>query len=592
MNVGSTGCFDQKQQQQQQHSLCVRREPFEYGLLPLPTLIFPDPLTALRGVRSKLCSDSNVTLKLDPDGDARIDCTGIALALDLPEDEAQLVLETLVSVLPDSPCSTYPLSAVPSFTDGSATVSFDDLVLFLYIQNYKKPPIRPHKDAASVADVWPSTSAFDGFLSTLSPLQIRTGRKSVPSQVDEEAHQLAFLQKHLPALLSLLAHTPAEDEFDSQVLTLEQFNHLGFLLQRGERGSEVVSLSQSAPFFANSDPDMPAAPVPLPQVLEWVLEHVSVVSDRSQERWKENGPEGEVDVTMLDACVNTGVVLDNPIGTPVSGPNRPKSRCQEGLTFVDGITKVSIVKNESDIHGESVKVSNCHDSVIYVLAPMKYASVYGCSDSIIVLGAVEKVVRIEHCERVQLIVCSVRICITNCRECFFNLAVNQRPLILGENHNLQVAPYNTFYPRLEAHLAQVGIDISVNKWDKFLTLGVVDPHDPLPHAAGVADAQAEGASLLSPDRFTNFVIPKWNDPEPHQQPSTKANPFMLPKAYLVAQQQRTKAVDALRNTLKNVPMDESRRQDLSQAIHVHFREWLYASGNIRQLYEFQDSERD
>lgn len=588
MNVGSTGCFDQKQQQQ---CLRVRREPFEYGLLPLPTLIFPDPLTALRELRNKLCSEDNLTITLNPDGNASIDCAGIALALDLAEDEAQLVLETLTSVLPDPPRGTHRVTG-PSCTEGALTVSFDDLVLFLYVQNYKKPPIRPHKDAAAVADVWPSTSAFDGFFSTLSPLQVKTGRKSVPSQVDEEAHQLAYLQKHLPALLSLLAHVPAEDDFSSQVLTLEQFNHLGFLLQNGERGSEVVPLSQSAPFFANSDPDMPAAPVPLPQVLEWVVEHVSVVSDRSQERWKENGPEGEADVTMLDACVTTAVVPDNTVGTPSSGSNRLRSRCQEGLTFVDGITKVSVVKNESDIHGESVKVSNCHDSVVYILAPMKYASVYGCSDSIIVLGAVEKVVRIEHCERVQLIVCSVRLCITNCRECLFNVAVNQRPLILGENHNLQVAPYNTFYPRLEAHLVQVGIDLSINKWDKFLTLGVVDPHDPLPHAAGVADARAEGASLLSPDRFTNFVIPKFNDLESHQQPSTKVNPFMLPKAYLVAQQQRNKALDALRNTLKNAQIDDTRRQDLSQAIHVHFREWLYGSGSIRQLYEFQDSERD
>lgn len=588
MNVGLTGCFDQKQQQQ---FLRVRREPFEYGLLPLPTLIFPDPHTALLELRNKLCSDDNPTLTLDTDGDARIDCAGIGLALDLPEDEALLVLETLTSVLPDSLRATYPCSS-GSCSGGTLTVSFDVLVLFLYIQNYKKPLIRPHKDAASVADVWPSTSAFDGLLPTLSPLHVRTSRKSAPSQVDEEAHQLAYVQKHLPVLLSLLAHAPAEDEFSSQVLTIEQLNHLGFLLQNGERSSEVVPLSQSASFFANSDPDMPAAPVPLPQVLEWILERVSVVSDRLPERWKENGPEGEADVTMFDACASTAVVPDSPAGTPVSGPTRLRNRCQEGLTFVDGLTKVSVVKNESEINGESIKVSNCHDSAVYILAPMKFASVYGCSDSIIVLGAVEKVVRIEHCERVQLIVCSVRLRITNCRECLFNLAVNQRPLILGENHNLQVAPYNTFYSRLEAHLARVGIDLSINKWDKFITFGAVDPHDSLPHAMGVADSRAEGASLLSPDRFTNFVVPKFNDLESHQRPSTKANPFMLPKAYLVAQQQRNKALDVLRNTLRSAQIDDSKRQDLSQAIHVHFREWLYASGSIRQLYEFQDNERD
>lgn len=164
MNVGSTGCFDQKQQQP---FLRVRREPFEYGLLPLPTLIFPDPHTALRELRNKLCLEDII----NTDGDARIDCAGIALALDLPEDEAQLVLETLTSVLPDPLCATYPRSS-GSCSAGTPTVSFDELVVFLYIQNYKKPLIRPHKDAASVADVWPSTSAFDGFLPTLSPLQV------------------------------------------------------------------------------------------------------------------------------------------------------------------------------------------------------------------------------------------------------------------------------------------------------------------------------------------------------------------------------------------------------------------------------------
>ena len=38
-----------------------------------------------------------------------------------------------------------------------------------------------------------------------------------------------------------------------------------------------------------------------------------------------------------------------------------------------------------------LQVVNSHDSAVYVLAPIKYASVYRCSDSIIVLGPVEKV---------------------------------------------------------------------------------------------------------------------------------------------------------------------------------------------------------
>ena len=47
-------------------------------------------------------------------------------------------------------------------------------------------------------------------------------------------------------------------------------------------------------------------------------------------------------------------------------------------------------------------------------------------------------VRVEHCERVHVIAATKRICIANCRECVFYLGVNHRPLIVGDNHKLQV----------------------------------------------------------------------------------------------------------------------------------------------------------
>ena len=63
------------------------------------------------------------------------------------------------------------MKALPDEVD-SAGADLRDLILFLYIQSYKKLLPRTHKDAAAVADVWPSTSAFDGYLSALSPLQV------------------------------------------------------------------------------------------------------------------------------------------------------------------------------------------------------------------------------------------------------------------------------------------------------------------------------------------------------------------------------------------------------------------------------------
>lgn len=52
-----------------------------------------------------------------------------------------------------------------------------------------------------------------------------------------------------------------------------------------------------------------------------------------------------------------------------------------------------------------------------------------------------QVVKVEHCERVQIITAAKRICIANCRECIFYLGVNHQPLIVGDNHKLQVSSF-------------------------------------------------------------------------------------------------------------------------------------------------------
>lgn len=431
---------------------------------------------------------------------------------------------------------------------------------------------RTHKDSAAVADVWPSTSAFDGYLSALSPLQLvrSNSRRFMPSQTDEEAHQLSYLQKHLANILSLLAEPVEGEGEDSLVLTMERFEHLGFLVQYGEKGPEGTNLSQAAPFFANSDPDMPAVPVPAAQIHDWLSQNIASALEHISA--KENGPSSasDQDVAMSDASCPSSI---------------KSSQSTRGPSFIEGISKSSFVKQASDLKGSSVKVLNCHDSVIYILAPLRYATIYGCSDATIVLGAIGKAVRVEHCERVHVITAANRICIANCRECVFFLGVNKRPLIVGDNHKLQVAPYNTFYSQLEEHMAQEGIDATVNKWDEPLALGVLDPHDSLSHPAGVSDVQAELATCLEPDQFTNFLIPNWfggESPGP-----TKENPFPLPDIYMESHQKNNNNLGEIKQLLREAPLEENRKRELSSALHVFFKDWLYASGNIRQLYCLQ-----
>jgi TBCC domain-containing protein 1 len=124
---------------------------------------------------------------------------------------------------------------------------------------------------------------------------------------------------------------------------MDRFEHLGFLVQFGDK-AEGNCLSQSSPFFANSDPDMPAVPVPVMQVRDWLMQNITSALEHISERTsaKENGPASatDQDVAMIDACT-------------VSNKSSASTR---DSCFIEGISKSSYVKHASDIKGSSVKV--------------------------------------------------------------------------------------------------------------------------------------------------------------------------------------------------------------------------------------------
>lgn len=155
-----------EQQQPPSPSLYIhtRREPFEHGLIPLQKLIFTDATQTLTSLRNKLLQHP-----ISPNQPHRIDSSVFADTLQISNEHARLVFEIIASVH----YSDYDpiVIAKPNEVD-SVGVNVYDLVIFLYIQSYKRLLPKGHRDSAAVADVWPSTSAFDGFLSALTPLQV------------------------------------------------------------------------------------------------------------------------------------------------------------------------------------------------------------------------------------------------------------------------------------------------------------------------------------------------------------------------------------------------------------------------------------
>ncbi|MCL7031051.1 hypothetical protein MKW94_028303, partial [Papaver nudicaule] len=315
-------------------------------------------------------------------------------------------------------------------------------------------------------------------------------------------------RKHLTniilSLLTDLTEGHVNDD-EAMVLMYEKFEHLGFLIQVCDKGSEGIPLGQAAPCFAISDPEMAAVPVPAARVYEWVMQiYLS-----------------SIDTSPANATDQVVSMVQNS-EYPSKGSNGAKH-----ISFVEAISKTSGSNQPSDYSdpkGSSIKVLNCHDSVIYILAPLQYATLYRCFHAINVLKKIGKDVRVEHRDRVHVISSTKQICVTNHCECVFFLVVHQRPVFLGDNHKLQVAPYNTFYPQLGMQMTKVGIDANFIKWVGYLVLRMVDTHESLSHFAGVSNAQDE---CLDPDHYT--VIPNWFHDDPHE--ATKHNPFSLAEVY-------------------------------------------------------------
>ncbi|KAJ4896042.1 Tubulin binding cofactor C domain-containing protein [Raphanus sativus] len=105
----------------------------------------------------------------------------------------------------------------------------------------------------------------------------------------------------------------------------------------------------------------------------------------------------------------------------------------------------------------------------------------------------------------------------------------------------------------------------------------------------VADAQAESAACVDPDQFINFLIPNRFSGE--EIGSTKEKSISTARCFIwqLSRETYLKNLEETRRSLRETPLEENRKKELSTALHVYFQKlaWLYASGNIRQLYCLQ-----
>ncbi|KAL4542064.1 hypothetical protein Ndes2437B_g06383 [Nannochloris sp. 'desiccata'] len=167
---------------------------------------------------------------------------------------------------------------------------------------------------------------------------------------------------------------------------------------------------------------------------------------------------------------------------------------QGGMGDVHGVHRATVLRGESDFSSSrtaagvvdagdynldtakgSFRVLDCHDAVVYCLAAIEYATISCCTDCVIILGAAGKAVRVERCERVQVVVAAQHVIINTCHDCIFYLAVNRPPVLLGDNRFVQLAPHNAGYAQLEDHVTMAGVKCEPNAWCNVTPL-VPDQH--------------------------------------------------------------------------------------------------------------------
>jgi len=251
---------------------------------------------------------------------------------------------------------------------------------------------------------------------------------------------------------------------------------------------------------------------------------------------------------------------------------------------VEGLCKGTVLKREGDMGGGTVRVHDCHEAVVYLLAPARYVSVVGCSDCTVFVGAAGQSVRVEQCERVTVIAAAVRIQLRSCRDSVLYLGVNRPPLLLGDNRNLRLAPYNTFYDRLKQDMATAGVCTAPNLWDKPATLTALQPED-----------SSKVVSPLPPGEYLPFIVPFRRAPPlgdaAGETGATNANPFMVPLVYASALDDTVKRVMSLRAAVRDAALEESRRRELQATVQAFFKEWLVSTGQMRQVYDLLRMER-
>lgn len=650
--------------------LAVRTDVVEYGAVPTaPWLGHLETAEAMQSVLQRLLELATS----GQHGECLVSAEAIGSILDITQQQAKVLLEVMVGA-----AKLGDHEVLCSEGGDVAAVQPHCLALFLAMHHYLREAQR-----ADTADVWPAeygacssgaaqhempSSPMRMMARSLGREQVQHHRSYLPAMRQQLQEHLrlqetlaaglaGYAARHAVLLLRLASmreRPPGAMGSGSgagggggDTITRQEFDRLHVLLRASEGGGagsarrpdEVGSpmdvcgtpfrdaarrVSDYTPFFPDGGPPE----VALAPVAAWLAQCL-----QSADATPGAATFGSQRPTALRKS-------PPPLGTPERTLAVPEQEQESTSESVCGVHRATVVKGESDLPPlGTLRVADCHGAVVYALGPLRSTLITCCRDCVVVLGAVGALLRLERCERVQVVAAARRAVVNTCHDCILYLGCPQQPLLLGDNRFVQLAPYNAGYERLAEHCGVAGVRTGTSMWDRPLCLvpghtrpgsgggeaGGLSPmqvsqprvgHEPL---GGGVEGVPPGVSLLPPDKLMPFAVPFRGGPGPLcGGPATGSmapvdtlsslvdlgagegthagqfppSPFPLPPAYAAAWDAKIRGVASVRAAVKSAGLEEGSKRDLMAAIQAQFKDWLQATGAMRHVYDLARLERD
>jgi len=302
--------------------------------------------------------------------------------------------------------------------------------------------------------------------------------------------------------------------------------------------------------------------------------------------------------------------------------------------FVGGVAvsgTVSLGSSDECTHGLPQLVLNaCIKSSLYLLSPYNSASISGCCDCEIIIGAVAGAVVISGCERVRITVACRKLIVTNCFDCQFNTATLTPTVIAGESRQLIFGPFNASFRDHDKYLQMADLTIlrmneeiessgpSMNFWSQLCDVNIclentITAGSPSGYALDAAEASsvilpyphASTAIVLPTERLQFVTVPCASM---HQPPQKCAIP--LPEPYQIEFLSLNSRFQELHDRItfpQQIPATSSSlgggagggaggdihadrieppsAMSISSAVSKKFLEWLVASGRVQHVVD-------